>query len=244
MEDNANNLAITKLRFTTSSVTNMSYMFSLCSANNLCTPTDPLDATTKPTNLSEWNTSSVTDMNHMFAGWFGKIESTTYYIYSKFGALDVTNWNTTSCTDFSYMFDYCNRLTSLDISGSNWSFANVTNIERMFDRCESLTSLTFPSYTDLSNVTNMCFIFSTDDKLPVSEYTAIFATWDIDSCSMAFVEYGDSSETPNRLAKGSGPIFGGTESKTFKTYNHVTDNIRFGGPNNANYNNQRLVKIP
>ena len=248
MTDNTNNLAITKLRFDTSSVTDMSYMFNLCSANNLCTPTDPLDDTTKPTNLSEWDTSSVTDMNHMFAGWYGKIESTTYYIYSKFGSLDVTNWNTTSCTDFSYMFDYCNRLTSLDISGSNWSFAAVTNIERMFDRCESLTSLTFPSYTDLSNVTNMCFVISTDDKLSVSVIADIIATWDIDSCSIDFIDYGTSDETPNRLYKGNGKILSETTNarREFCTYGHNTPNVYFGGKGtgvNAN-DAQRMVLIP
>ena len=245
MVDNDYDLEIRNLRFDTHSVTTMARMFQLSNIKNLCTPTDPLDENTKPTNISEWVTSSVTNMSYMFAGEYGK--NPTTYTYNKVASLDLSSWNTSSVTDFSYMFDYCNRLTTMNIS--NFNFASATTITRLFDRCESLTSLTFPSHTVLDNVTDMCWALSSIDKLTVDDWEAILACWDIDRCPIAFIDYAgtptETSENPNRIYKGNGTILTTTTNarREFSTYGNAT--VYFGGKGTGVNSNdaQRLVKI-
>ena len=246
MLDNDYDLEIRNLRFDTHSVTTMARMFQLSNIKNLCTPTDPLDENTKPTNISEWVTSSVTNMSYMFAGEYGK--NPTTYTYNKVASLDLSNWNTSSVILFNNMFDYCNRLTSMNIS--NFNFASATDISRMFDRCESITSITFPTRADFTNVTDMCWILGNDDKLDEADFTDILSRWYINEChssgKIAFVNYGDSSdETPNRIYKGNSNILKGA-IKYFKTYGNDDYNIEFGGArpkigSKDDLNGQRLV---
>ena len=58
--------------------------------------------------------------------------------------------------DMDSMFEYCNVLTSLDISGLDTSA--VTNMSSMFASCKALTSLDLSSF-DTSSVTNMSYMF-------------------------------------------------------------------------------------
>ena len=265
---NAHNLLIKNMRFDTKKVTDMSYMFCLCSAVNLCTP-DQDHGNVKPSNIDEWNTSLVTDMSYMFSGWYGKINNVQYTWYSKFASLDIAgktvypeggtsyqSWNTSNCRNFSYMFDYCNRLQTIDIS--NWSFSttgsNDIDMQRMFDRCEAVTSIVFPARTRLDKVKDLTYIFANCDNLPVAAYTDILSKWDIDQCSIEFVDYLNDTnkkkaDTPNRITKGSGQILKG-DPKTFRTWGHQNDenpNILFGGTNSNisdyAYAAQRLVLI-
>ena len=77
--------------FDTSSVTNMSNMFSECSVLvNL--------------DVSNFNTSSVTDMSRLF------------YDCSGLTNLDVSNFDTSSVTNMSEMFSVCSGLINLDVS--------------------------------------------------------------------------------------------------------------------------------
>ncbi len=77
--------------------------------------------------LSNWNTSNVTNMSHMFEG---------YYRGSDFGILysieniDVSNFDTSKVTDMSYMFAYCDKITGLDLS--KFETDNVTDFSGMF----------------------------------------------------------------------------------------------------------------
>ena len=90
--------------------------------------------------LSNWDTSKVTDMSSMF------------YQCQLLTSLDVSNWNTYNVTSLYNMFGYCTKLTSLDLSG--WDTSKVTDMSSMFYRCIELTSLDLSGW-DTSKVTTM-----------------------------------------------------------------------------------------
>ena len=95
--------------------------------------------------LSNFNTSNVTDMNGMFC-WCSSLTS-----------LDLSSFNTSNVTNINQMFSNCSFLTSLDLSGFNTS--NVTGMGGMFYSCSSLTSLDLSNF-NTSNVTDMVEIFA------------------------------------------------------------------------------------
>lgn len=121
----------------TDKVTDMSYMFSDCSALT------SLD-------VSNFNTANVTDMGGMFE-----------YCES-LKALDLSNFNTANVTDMSYMFDGSSALTSLNVS--NFDTGNVTDMYCMFRDCSSLKSLDVTKF-NTANVTNMMFMFNNCSSL-------------------------------------------------------------------------------
>ena len=98
----------------TEQVTNMSYMFSDCSALT------SLD-------LSNFNTAKVRDMSYMF------------YRCSALSSLDLSNFNTAIVTNMSYMFFNCANLSSLDLS--NFYTKEVRDMSYMFSRCSALTTI-------------------------------------------------------------------------------------------------------
>ena len=71
--------------------------------------------------IGNWDTSSVTDMNRMFAN------------VTNFNQ-DIGNWNTINVTDMSWMFHYVNNFNQ-DIS--NWNTSNVTDMSWMFNNASS-----------------------------------------------------------------------------------------------------------
>ena len=119
----------------TSNVTNMSGVFSGCSAL-----TD--------LNLSNFNTSNVTNMSSMFNS-CKALES-----------LDLSSFNTSKVTNMSSMFNTCSALKSLDLNSFDTS--KVTDMSYMFGGslygCSALESLNLSSF-DTSNVTDMSFMF-------------------------------------------------------------------------------------
>ena len=115
----------------TEQVTNMSYMFSDCSALT------SLD-------LSNFNTAKVRDMSYMF------------YRCSALSSLDLSNFNTAIVTNMSYMFSDCSTPSSLDLS--NFNTAIVTNMSYMFNGCSALSSLDLSNF-NTAIVTNMSYMF-------------------------------------------------------------------------------------
>lgn len=121
--------------------------------------------------LSNWDTSHVTNMSYMFGG------------CSSLTTLDLSNWKTSEVTDMSNMFSGCTSLTSLNLSGfdtqdvtnmnsmfnncckltsldlSNFNTSNVKDIRSMFNYCDNLISVDITGW-DTSNVTNMNYMFS------------------------------------------------------------------------------------
>ena len=95
--------------------------------------------------LSNFNTSNVTNMTHMFSG------------MSNLTTLDLSNFDTSRVTDMSFMFHDMFNLTNLNLSSFDTS--KVTNMSAMFHSMRSLTALNLSSF-DTSQVTNMRAMFS------------------------------------------------------------------------------------
>ena len=116
----------------TEKVSDMSYMFTSCSALT------SLDVT-------KFNTANVTDMNRMF------------YSCSALTTLDVTKFNTGNVTNMSFMFTGCSKLTPLDVTKFNTE--KVSDMSFMFMNCESLTSLDVTNF-NTEKVSDMSFMFT------------------------------------------------------------------------------------
>ena len=93
--------------------------------------------------LSDLDTSKVTDMSYMFSG-------------CGLTSLDLSSFNTSNVTDMSFMFNRCRGLNDLNISRFNTS--NVTRMDGMFSRCSSLSTLDLKNF-DTSKVTYMTEMF-------------------------------------------------------------------------------------
>ena len=101
-------------------------------------------------NLSNFNTSQITDMSSMFAG------------CEKLTELDLSNFDTHKVTNMSGMFDYCKKLTKLNLS--NFNTSKVINMSFMFEDCSALTQLDISNF-DTSNVIEMYSMFCICEEL-------------------------------------------------------------------------------
>lgn len=143
----------------TSDAVSMNSMFLYCS--NLTS-----------VDLSNFDTSKVTDMTYMF------------YLCNKLGEIKgLGNLNTSNVTSMLGMFSFCYPLETLDIGGfdtgkvtnmmylfvgnrnlkslpiANWNTASLQNMQEMFTGCEQLTGLDISRW-NTSKVTNMMGAFS------------------------------------------------------------------------------------
>ena len=94
--------------------------------------------------LSNFDTSEVTDMRNMFYG------------TSNLTTLNVSNFDTSKVTNMGLMFYGMSNLTTLDLS--NFDTSKVTNMGNMFSSMTNLTSLNLSSF-NTSKVTDMGFMF-------------------------------------------------------------------------------------
>ena len=129
--------------------------------------------------VSELNTNNVINMKNMFyMDTWGKV--------SGLKSLNVSNWNVSNVTNMYGMFNGCISLGSLDVS--NWNVSNVTDMNSMFYHCGSLTSLDVSNW-NVSNVTNMYDMFawcSSLTSLDVSNWNVSNVTnmyWMFGGCS-------------------------------------------------------------
>ena len=99
----------------------------------------------KTINLTNLNTSYVTNMGGMFSQCF---ELTN---------LNISNFDTSNVTNMNSLFNQCSSLTSLDLS--NFDTRKVTNMMTMFSANMDLKTITFGQNFDTSNVTNMREMF-------------------------------------------------------------------------------------
>ena len=100
--------------------------------------------------LSNFNTSHVTNMNDMFVN------------MHNLTSLDLSNFDTSQVTDMGNMFFYASSLTNLNLSSFNTS--KVTNMGSMFNNASSLTSLSLSSF-DTSKVVDMGAMFNNMSNL-------------------------------------------------------------------------------
>ena len=118
----------------------------------------------KLTNLdiSNWDTSQVTDMGSMF-----------WRASSLISIGDLSSWDTSNVIYMDYMFDEVISLTGIgDIS--NWDISKVTHMSWMFGGTESLTGIGDLSNWDTSNVIYMDYMFSNAKSLTSLD----LSTWD------------------------------------------------------------------
>ena len=94
--------------------------------------------------LSNFDTSNVTNMQSMFSG------------MSNLTTLDLSNFNTSKVTNMAAMFYTTSNLTTLNLSSFNTS--QVTNMRHMFYGMPNLTSLNLSNF-DTSQVTDMQYMF-------------------------------------------------------------------------------------
>ena len=94
--------------------------------------------------LSNFDTSQVTDMQYMFYG------------MSSLVTLDLSNFDTSQVTDMQYMFSGMLNLTTLNLS--NLDTSQVTDMNDMFIHMSSLTTLDLSNF-DTSKVTDMQYMF-------------------------------------------------------------------------------------
>ena len=80
-------------------------------------------------NLSNFNTSKVTNMKRFFS------------YCSSLTSLDLTNFNTNQVNDMDCMFCGCLSLSSLDLS--HFETSKVTIMQQMFDDCTNLKYINF-----------------------------------------------------------------------------------------------------
>lgn len=146
-------------------VTNMSYMFRECKAQQLNLNTFDTSNVTSLQNmfyncsnlevldLNNWNTSNVTNLFSTFQG------------CTNLTTLEVSEWDTSKVTSMGEQGEYwvyggtfqdCSSLTELDLSG--WDTLNVVGMGNMFRGCSSLTELNVSNF-NTSNVTSMNSMF-------------------------------------------------------------------------------------
>ena len=99
----------------------------------------------KSINLSNFNTSSVTNMEYMFNN------------CNSLKSINLSNFNTSSVTNMRYMFENCNSLKSINLS--NFNTSSVTFMNSMFYLCNSLESIDLSNF-NTSSVTNIQYMFN------------------------------------------------------------------------------------
>ena len=109
--------------------------------------------------VSHFNTSNVTNMASMFAGSV-KITNTPVrqycYYEGNIKTLNLSSFDTSNVTNMASMFAYQVLLESVNLSSFDTS--NVTNMSSMFESCTSLTTLDLSDF-NTSNVTGMDGMF-------------------------------------------------------------------------------------
>ena len=123
--------------------------------------------------LSNFDTSNVTDMNYMF------LEC------SSLESIDLSNWDTSKVTGMSRMFDGCSSLESIE-GLSTFDTSKVTDMEVMFRGCSRLISIDVSGF-DTSNVTSMYGMFHGCSKL-ISIDVSGFDTSNVKYMSRMFYE--------------------------------------------------------
>lgn len=152
----------------TSTVTNMSFVFSNCTnlkyvelSGMKVTKVKTLSGlfyhcrNLKTVDISTWQTSSLTNISMMLDGCrtlenvymrhldVDKVITMNQLFWgnTKLKQLDLSGWHTTSCRDMSYMFCYLINLQELDISNLNSEQVSSQNMANMFIDCKNLRKI-------------------------------------------------------------------------------------------------------
>lgn len=143
--------------------------------------------------VSELDTSQVTNMNNMF------------YNCQNLTTLDLSNFDTTKVKTATSMFEWSTRLTEI-IFGEKCTFENATSLHAMFNNCQSVKELDVSSF-NTANVTNMASMFQTCPKLEKITFGENFDTsnvttmgsmfWNCSGLSSLDISHFDTSNVTN-----------------------------------------------
>jgi surface protein len=145
--------------------------------------------------LSNADTSKVTNMNKMFYGCvsISQLDLSgfdTSNVLSmirmfeqckKLTAVDVSGFDTSNVTNMKQMFYYCQNLSSIDVSGFNTS--KVTDMSEMFYNCSKLTSLDVSGF-DTGNVKDMTLMFGSCLSLTTLDVSGFDTSRVTNMCNM------------------------------------------------------------
>ena len=135
-------------------------------------------------NLSNFDTSRVTDMSSMFT-----------FMYN-LTTLNLSNFDTSKVTDMHDMFQGL-KLTSLDLS--NFDTSNVTYMNTMFANMPNLITLDLSNF-DTSQVTDMSDMFENMYSLKILDISN-FDISKVESMSFTFAIFHDHSAVSDKLEK-------------------------------------------
>ncbi|MEK3544883.1 BspA family leucine-rich repeat surface protein [Lactobacillus crispatus] len=137
------------------------------------------DQAVEEIDMTGFDTSHITDMNHMFANcsaltslnlsWGGNTKNVKNFAWmfandNNLQTIDgIGEWNVSNATDMNHMFSDDTALTNLDLS--NWKPLKVTNMATMFKGCSGLKSITLNWGTNTQSVQNFSEMFSGDSSL-------------------------------------------------------------------------------
>lgn len=155
-------------------------------------------------NLSNLDTSNVTNMNNMFDE------------CSKLESLDLSSFDTSNVNNMANLFRDCNLLTSLDLSSFDTSNVTITNF--MFYDCNHLVTLNLGNF-NFVNVSNALFMFNNCNKLSTvtGEITNIKVAIDLSSSPL-------TNDSAMVIVNGLAQV-NETKNVTFKasTYDTLTE---------------------
>ena len=92
--------------------------------------------------ISNWNTSNVTDMSFMFWGCNNL-------------KCNISNWDVSNVENMDYMFDHCKNF---DCDLGNWDVSNTKSMKYMFKNCSKFEGKGLENW-DVSNVNYMTHMF-------------------------------------------------------------------------------------
>ena len=182
----------------------------------------------KTIDLSNLDTSHVTNMSVMFAG----CNSLGNIVFGN-------NFYTSKVTNMSSMFNNCYELTNLDLSSFNTS--NVTNMSSMFSGNRNLVTINFGQNFDTSKVTSMNSMFEACENLTELNVSK-FNTSNVINMSRMFINCRsltkldlsnfDTSNVTNMSSMFAGCNFTSLDLSNFDTNNVTTMNWMFSGASN------------
>ena len=157
----------------TSQVTDMSHLFEQnINGGSMWTGYPTGYTLTNISAVEQFNTSSVANMNSMFANFSGATGTgitAAPKAYVQVPSMNLSNWNVSNVTDMGKMFYNNVYLTTLDLSG--WDCSNVTEYADMFKNCKSLTSI------NMSNCNEYTIQFIKDRLADAGIDTSIVKAW-------------------------------------------------------------------
>ena len=151
--------------------------------------------------LSNFDTSKVTNMSYMFNGMFNLT------------SLDLSNFDTSKVTNMTSMFSHMANLTALNLSSFNTS--NVTNMMLMFFDMHNLITLDLSNF-DTSNVTDMLQMFALDDRdISKDKLETIYVNNDFNTSKLTYFTFIFDNRMKLRGGNGSYLADPSTADKTW-----------------------------